>query len=57
MLYKTSVRASTVEAQEQISDRAEDFAATLLLNVEMTAEYCRRKEDAKFEEAFAELEC
>ena len=24
--------------------------------VEMTAEYCRRKEDAKFEEAFAELE-
>jgi IS1 transposase len=25
--------------------------------VEMTAEYCRRKEDAKFEAAFAELEC
>jgi IS1 family transposase len=25
--------------------------------VEMTAEYCRRKEDAKFEKAFAELEC
>ena len=23
--------------------------------VEMTADYCRRKEDAKFEEAFAEL--
>jgi hypothetical protein len=25
--------------------------------VEMTAEYLRRKEDAKFEEAFAKLEC
>ncbi len=25
--------------------------------VEMTADYCRRKEDAKFEAAFAELEC
>jgi hypothetical protein len=25
--------------------------------VEMTAEYCRRKEDAKFEAAFTELEC
>jgi IS1 family transposase len=25
--------------------------------VEMTAEFCRRKEDAKFEEAFAEMEC
>ena len=25
--------------------------------VEMTAEYCRRKEDAKFEAALAEFEC
>jgi hypothetical protein len=25
--------------------------------VEMTAEYCRRKEDAEFEKAFAALEC
>src|SRR5437764_8265954 len=25
--------------------------------VTMTAEYCRRKEDAEFEQAFAELEC
>jgi hypothetical protein len=25
--------------------------------VEMTAEYLRRKEDAKFEDAFAKLEC
>jgi len=25
--------------------------------VEMTADYCRRKEDAKFEDVFAELEC
>ena len=30
---------------------------TLEQAVEMTAEYLRRKEDAKFEEAFAQLEC
>jgi len=55
-VYNFVRRHVTLKTTPAVAAGLEEKPWSLERVVEMTAEYCRRKEDAKFEEAFAELE-
>jgi len=55
-VYNFVRKHSTLKTTPAVAAGLEEKPWSLERAVEMTAEYCRRKEDARFEEAFAELE-
>jgi len=55
-VYNFVRRHVTLKTTPAVAAGIEETAWSLERVVEMTAEYCRRKEDAKFADAFAELE-
>lgn len=56
-VYNFVRKHKTLRMTPAVAAGVEFEAWTLERVVEMTVAYMRRKEDAKFEEAFAELEC
>jgi hypothetical protein len=56
-VYNFVRRHKTLGITPAVAAGLEEKPWSLERVVEMTAEYIHRKEDAKFEEAFAELEC
>ena len=56
-VYNFVRKHSTLKTTPAVAAGLEEKPWSLERAVEMTAEYCRREEDARFEETFAELEC